>query len=75
MLAEKNIQIEIKDDVKEFLLSMGSDITYGARPLKRTIQRHLINPLSTELLMNNFSSGDTIIARYPGDGQIKFEKK
>ena len=56
MLAEKNMQIEIKDEVKEFLLSMGSDITYGARPLKRTIQRHLINPLSTELLMNNFTT-------------------
>ena len=75
MLAEKNIQIEIKDDVKEFLLSIGSDITYGARPLKRTIQRHLVNPLSTELLMNNFSAGDTVVASYPGDGQVKFEKK
>ena len=75
MLAEKNIRIEIKDDVKDFLLSIGSDITYGARPLKRTIQRHLINPLSTELLMNNFSSGDTIVVSYPGDGQVKFEKK
>ena len=75
MLAEKNIQIEIKDDVKEFLLSIGSDITYGARPLKRTIQRHLVNPLSTELLMNNFSAGDTVVASYSGDGQVRFEKK
>ena len=75
MLAEKNMHIEIKDEVKEFLLSMGSDITYGARPLKRTIQRHLINPLSTELLMNNFTHGDTIVVSYPGDGQVKFEKK
>jgi len=74
MLKQKNIKIEIKDDTKEFLLSVGSDITYGARPLKRTIQRHLINPLSTELLMNNFSAGDTIIASYPGDGQVKFSK-
>ena len=65
------MQIEIKDEVKEFLLSIGSDITYGARPLKRTIQRHLINPLSTELLMNNFSAGDTIVVSYPGDGQVK----
>jgi len=74
LLADKNIQLEIKDEVKDFLLSIGSDITYGARPLKRTIQRHLINPLSTELLMNHFSSGDTIVASYPGDGQIKFTK-
>jgi ATP-dependent Clp protease ATP-binding subunit ClpB len=74
IMKEKNISLKINDEVKEFLLSVGSDITYGARPLKRTIQRHLINPLSTELLMNNFSSGDTIIVSYPGDGQIKFEK-
>jgi len=74
MLKDKNMQIEIKDDVKEFLLSIGSDIAYGARPLKRTIQRHLINPLSTELLMNNFSAGDTIIVSYPGDGKIRFKK-
>jgi ATP-dependent Clp protease ATP-binding subunit ClpB len=75
LLSEKNIQIEIKEEVKDFLLSIGSDITYGARPLKRTIQRHLVNPLSTELLMNNFSAGDTIVASYPGDGQVRFEKK
>ncbi len=75
LLAEKNMQIEITNEVKEFLLSVGSDIVYGARPLKRTIQRHLINPLSTEILLNNFSAGDTIIASYSGDGQIKFTKK
>jgi len=74
LLEEKNMSLEIKEDVKEFLLSVGSDIVYGARPLKRAIQRHLINPLSTELLMNNFSAGDTIVANYPGDGQVKFEK-
>ena len=74
MSSEKNITIVIKDEVKDFLLSIGADITYGARPLKRTIQRHLINPLSTELLMNSFSPGDTIVVSYPGDGQIKFNK-
>ncbi|PID56818.1 MAG: ATP-dependent chaperone ClpB [Ignavibacteriae bacterium] len=75
LLNNKNLTIEIKDEVKEFLLSLGVDITYGARPLKRTIQRHLINPLSTEILLNKFYSGDTIIASYPGDGKIVFDKK
>ncbi|MBK7104897.1 MAG: ATP-dependent chaperone ClpB [Ignavibacteriae bacterium] len=74
LLAEKNISLVIKDEVKDFLLSIGSDITYGARPLKRTIQRHLINPLSTELLMNKFSSGDTVFVNYFGDGKISFVK-
>lgn len=74
LLADKSISLEIKDDVKDFLLSIGSDISFGARPLKRTIQRYIINPLSTELLMNNFVSGETIIANYNGDGQIEFSK-
>ena len=75
LLSDKNLEIEIKEEVKEFLLSVGSDISFGARPLKRTIQRHLINPLSTEILMNKFMSGDTIVASYSGDGLIKFSKK
>ncbi len=74
LLEEKNITLVIKEEVKDFLLSIGSDITYGARPLKRTIQRHLINPLSTEILMNKFSSGDTVVASSSGDGKINFNK-
>lgn len=75
VLSEKNIEMEINDEVKDFLLTVGYDVTFGARPLKRTIQRHLINPLSTEILMNNFVSGDTILVDYSGDGVIKFAKK
>jgi ATP-dependent Clp protease ATP-binding subunit ClpB len=75
LLSEKNLNLVIKDEVKEFLLSIGSDITYGARPLKRTIQKYLINPLSTELLMNKFTSGDTIVVSYSGDGKVTFDKK
>lgn len=75
LLQEKNITLVIKNEVKDFLLSIGSDITYGARPLKRTIQRHLINPLSTEILMNKFVSGDTVIVSYSGDGKINFIKE
>ena len=73
MLAEKIMQIEIKDEVKKILLSMGSDITYGARSLKRTIQIHLRNPLSTELLLNNFPHGDTIVVSYPKDNLQDYE--
>ncbi len=75
MLAEKNLKIEIEDDVKDFLLRVGYDVTYGARPLKRTIQRYLINPLSTELLMGNFDTGDTIVVTTTGGGGFKFSKK
>ncbi|NMB81834.1 MAG: ATP-dependent chaperone ClpB [Ignavibacteria bacterium] len=75
LLAEKGLQIEIEEGVKEFLMQHGYDVTYGARPLKRTIQRYLINPLSAELLMNKYESGDTIVVRYPGAGSLIFEKR
>ncbi|MBS3944861.1 MAG: ATP-dependent chaperone ClpB [Melioribacter sp.] len=74
MLAEKGLQLEIEEGVKDFLLQHGYDVTYGARPLKRTIQRYLINPLSAELLMNKYENGDKIIVRYPGSGSLIFVK-
>lgn len=74
MLAEKNITLEIEQDVKDFILSIGYNINYGARPLKRTIQKYITNPLSTELLMNSFTAGDTIRLTYPGAGKVEFEK-
>ncbi len=74
LLLEKNLTISVDDEVKNFILQVGYDVTFGARPLKRTIQRFLINPLSTELLMNNFSPGDRITVVYEGDGKIKFKK-
>ncbi len=74
MLAEKGLQLEIEEGVKDFLMQHGYDVTFGARPLKRTIQRYLINPLSAELLMNKYESGDKIIVRYPGAGNLVFVK-
>jgi ATP-dependent Clp protease ATP-binding subunit ClpB len=75
MLADKGISLEVSKDAKSLLMEVGYDVTYGARPLKRTIQKHLINPLSTELLMNNFGAGDTILVDAPGDGRLHFTKK
>jgi ATP-dependent Clp protease ATP-binding subunit ClpB len=75
MLGEKNIGFEIDDDSKEFILQHGYDVTYGARPLKRMIQKYIVNPLSAELLMNKFEAGDTILVRYPGAGKLEFSKK
>ncbi len=75
MLAEKNIGFEIDDDSIDFILQHGYDATYGARPLKRMIQKFIVNPLSSELLMNKYESGDTIIVRSPGAGKLVFAKK
>jgi ATP-dependent Clp protease ATP-binding subunit ClpB len=75
MLAEQNLYLKIDEDSKEFLLQIGYDVVYGARPLKRTIQKYLVNPLSTELLMSSYSPNDTIIVSYPGDGRLAFSKE
>ncbi len=74
MLEDKNISLEIENDAKDFLLHHGYDVTYGARPLKRTIQKYLINPLSAELLAGKFEAGDTILVENPGTGRLGFKK-
>ncbi|GMU94585.1 ATP-dependent chaperone ClpB [Ignavibacterium album] len=59
-LNEREITIVVSDEAKDWLAQTGYDVTYGARPLKRVIQRYLVNPLAQELLAGNFSNGDTI---------------
>jgi ATP-dependent Clp protease ATP-binding subunit ClpB len=66
-LAEKQIELELSDRAKEFLAENGYDPIYGARPLKRAIQRYLENPLSMELLKGKVASGSTIIADANGN--------
>ena len=60
MLIDREITLSVSDEAKDWLAQLGYDVTYGARPLKRVIQKYLINPLSQELLAGNFSNGDTI---------------
>jgi ATP-dependent Clp protease ATP-binding subunit ClpB len=72
-LAERRIDLELIDAAKEALAEAGWDPAYGARPLKRAIQRLLENPLALRLLEGDFADGDTI--RVDGeDGEIRFEK-
>jgi ATP-dependent Clp protease ATP-binding subunit ClpB len=60
MLKDKEITLDVSDEAKDWLAQLGYDVNYGARPLKRVIQKYLINPLSQELLAGNFVNGDTI---------------
>ncbi|HMN49329.1 MAG TPA: ATP-dependent chaperone ClpB [Ignavibacteriaceae bacterium] len=60
MLKDKEITLDVSDEAKDWLAQLGYDVTYGARPLKRVIQKYLINPLSQELLAGNFVDGDNI---------------
>ena len=73
-LAEHKYNIEVDDRVKEFLAETGYDPAYGARPLKRAIQRYLEDPLALKVLEGAFSQGDTIKVILDTTGRIDFVK-
>jgi ATP-dependent Clp protease ATP-binding subunit ClpB len=72
-LAERRIDIELTPAAKELLAEAGWDPTYGARPLKRALQRLVENPLAAALLEGRFGEGDTILAD-ARDGELAFER-
>jgi ATP-dependent Clp protease ATP-binding subunit ClpB len=72
-LEEKKIKLELTDDAKDHLVTIGYDPTFGARPLKRLIQKELENELAKELLSGKFSEGDVIKIDYDGD-RLVFSK-
>ncbi|HCN19614.1 MAG TPA: type VI secretion system ATPase TssH, partial [Planctomycetia bacterium] len=74
-LAEHNLELVISDGVKDRLVEEGFDPVYGARPLKRTIQRLIENPLASELLKGKFPEGSEIVAQVSKNGNISFNLK
>jgi ATP-dependent Clp protease ATP-binding subunit ClpB len=72
-LAERGLALELTDGARELIAEAGWDPAYGARPLKRAIQRLLENPLALRLLEGEFAEGDTIRA-YAELGQIRFAR-
>ena len=67
-LAEKDIHIELNDAARDFLAERGYDPTYGARPLKRVIQRHVLDPMAMEILSGNIREGSIVSIDVSGDG-------
>jgi ATP-dependent Clp protease ATP-binding subunit ClpB len=72
-LGERGVELELSDSAKELIAEAGWDPAYGARPLKRAIQRLLENPLALELLEGRFSEGDTVRVEAVDDGLV-FER-
>jgi ATP-dependent Clp protease ATP-binding subunit ClpB len=72
-LTEYKITLQVSDEAKRYLAQEGFDPVFGARPLKRVIQRELQDPLAREMLEGKFSEGETVrvVLR---DGQLAFEK-
>jgi len=68
-LAERNIELVLSDDAKELLGNLGYDPAYGARPLRRVIQRQLTDRLALELLEGKIREGD-LVSVDAADGQL-----
>jgi ATP-dependent Clp protease ATP-binding subunit ClpC len=73
-LSERGVSIELTEGAKEWLADEGFDPEFGARPLRRAIQRQVENPLSKDLLQGGFSSGD-VISIDRGEGGLVFRKQ
>jgi len=71
-LEEKSLSLYLEDDVKGFLIREGYDPTYGARPLRRAIERYIEDPLAEEVLKGKFAEGGTILVKL-GQGTLRFE--
>jgi ATP-dependent Clp protease ATP-binding subunit ClpB len=72
-LEDRKIHIELSDKAKDIIIEEGYDPTYGARPLKRTIQRRILDPLAMRVLQGDFREGDTV--RIDGRGsELVFNK-
>ncbi|MCT4544574.1 MAG: AAA family ATPase [Vallitalea sp.] len=72
----KNITIKVKDEIKEFILEKGYDTKYGARPLRRTIQRYIEDEIAESYIRGNLKDGDTAILDVENDNiTIKVKQK
>jgi ATP-dependent Clp protease ATP-binding subunit ClpA len=72
-LAERSVKLELTDAAKDHLTEEGYDRVYGARPLRRTIERKIENQLSKRILAAEFGEGDTVVVDY-ADGEYTFSK-
>jgi ATP-dependent Clp protease ATP-binding subunit ClpB len=72
-LEDRKIQVELTDEAKRYIVSEGYDPMYGARPLRRTIQRRVLDPLAMRVLQGDFHEGDRISVDV-GENGLVFEK-
>ena len=72
--AEKDMTLTLSEPAKEELVNRGFDAVYGARPLRRTLQRDILNPLAIDILEGNFHDGDAVDGDFT-DGEFVFQKR
>jgi ATP-dependent Clp protease ATP-binding subunit ClpB len=74
LLEERKLTLDVTPEARKRIAEEGYDPAYGARPLKRSIQRLIQNPLALEILEGRFQEGDRIVVR-PGEGtSLVFER-
>jgi ATP-dependent Clp protease ATP-binding subunit ClpA len=66
-LAERSLSLELTDAARELIAARGYDPAFGARPLKRLIQREIQDPLAVKLLSGEIGEGDTVLVDADGD--------
>lgn len=74
-LEKNNMKLELTDRARVWLAEVGYDPTFGARPLRRVIQKHILDPLAEKILAGEFLNGDTIIVDIDSKGKPMFIKK
>ena len=74
LITERGFKVEVTSEARDYLAEAGYDPSFGARPLKRTIQRDLQDPLAMKLLSCEYTEGDTILVDKAG-GSLTFTKK
>jgi ATP-dependent Clp protease ATP-binding subunit ClpB len=72
-LEDRKIRVELSERAKDLLIAEGYDPTYGARPLKRTIQRRVLDPLAMRVLEGEVGEGDVVRIDAPA-GDLRFER-
>ena len=70
MLGRQELQLDVTKDAAKILVEHGFDPQFGARPLKRTLQRELINELAKHVLAGNYVKGDTVLIDAAGAGLV-----
>ncbi len=73
-LTERNINFELEDSARDLLLEKGYDPTYGARPMRRAVERHLEDPMAEEIIRGELREGETITIKAKDD-HLKFTQK
>lgn len=73
-LQQRGLDLQVTDKALEWLATVGYDPQFGARPLRRAIERYIANPLAMKILAGEFSSGDTVLIDCNAEGQVVLAK-